>query len=171
MPTSPPQVPVLNPQSLFPVLNPYSLSSIPIPCPQSLSPIPNPCLPSPVLILIPSPQYLLPILNHQSLTLLPQSLVPHPVPSLQSAIHYLKFIPCNPQALTYYPVLSPQLGSPILNPYRPLRSPDNAFYYWRFRVTTVRLGVPLHLNKNSINTVLGKCPQLENTHINSPGMH
>ena len=42
----------------------------------------------------------------------------------------------------------------------------------------MRLAVPLrhkvqslHLNKNSVNIILGKCPLSKNTRINSPGMH
>ena len=49
---------------------------------------------------------------------------------------------------------------------------------WRFRVPMVRLAVPLrhkvqslHLNKNIVNSILGKCPLSKNTSINSPGMH
>ena len=48
---------------------------------------------------------------------------------------------------------------------------------WRFRVPMVRLAVPLrhkvqslHLNKNSINTILEKCPLPKNKHIHSPTM-
>ena len=55
---------------------------------------------------------------------------------------------------------------------------DHCTSSWRFRVPVVRLAVPLrhkvqslHLNKNSVNTILGKCSLSKKTCINSPGMH
>ena len=48
---------------------------------------------------------------------------------------------------------------------------------WRFRVPVVRLAVPLrhkvqslHLNKNSVNTILGKRPLSKNKYIHPPAM-
>ena len=48
---------------------------------------------------------------------------------------------------------------------------------WRFRVPMVRLAVPLRhkvqslwLNKNIVNTILGKCPLSKNKHIHPPAM-